>query len=90
MAMNGSAYSNESAPAVDNVNSPSHYRQGRLAALGIETIDVIEAWELPFALGNVVKYISRFKHKGSALEDLKKAQWYLSRQIANMEKAGEK
>jgi len=46
-----------------------------------EAIKVIEAWELDFHLGNVVKYISRAGKKGSKIEDLKKAQWYLNRAI---------
>jgi len=46
-----------------------------------EAIKVIEAWELGFNLGNVIKYISRAGKKGSKLEDLKKAQWYLNREI---------
>jgi len=61
---------------VDNVNSPAHYKDG-----GIETIDYIEAKQLGYNLGNVVKYISRAGKKGSRLEDLKKAQWYLAREI---------
>jgi hypothetical protein len=63
----------------DVVNHPAHYKQG-----GIETIDVIEAWQLDFLLGNTVKYISRAKHKKNELEDLKKAQWYLNRAIENL------
>jgi hypothetical protein len=66
----------------DNVNSPAHYKAG-----GIETIDFIEAKRLGYNLGNVIKYVSRADHKGNKLEDLKKAQWYLNREIANMEKA---
>ena len=50
-----------------------------------ETIEVIEAWGLGFALGNTVKYISRAGKKGSHLEDLKKARWYLDREILNLE-----
>lgn len=65
---------------VDVVNSPAHYKHG-----GMETIDVIEAWGLGYQLGNTVKYISRAKHKGNELEDLKKAQWYLNRAIANLD-----
>jgi hypothetical protein len=51
-----------------------------------EAIKVIEAWELDFHLGNVVKYISRAGKKGSKIEDLKKAQWYLNRFIEQAEK----
>jgi hypothetical protein len=67
--------------ADDKVNSPSHYKVG-----GIETIDFIEAKRLDYHLGNVVKYISRADHKDDKLENLKKAQWYLNRAIANLSK----
>jgi hypothetical protein len=65
----------------DNVNSPTHYVTG-----GIETIDYIEAKALNYNLGNVVKYVSRSDYKGKKLEDLKKAQWYLSREVSNLTK----
>jgi len=67
----------ESAPTPDMVNHPAHYKTG-----GIETIDFIEAKKLNYHLGNVVKYITRADHKGDRLENLKKAQWYLEREIA--------
>lgn len=63
----------------DPVNSPTHYRVGDT----YETIKVIEAWELNYNLGNCVKYISRAGKKGDRLTDLKKAQWYLNREIDN-------
>jgi len=65
----------------DMVNHPPHYNFGPH-----ETIDVIEAWDLPYHLGNVVKYVSRAKRKGKELEDLKKAAWYLERYISLVEK----
>jgi|TARA_R110001583_G_scaffold54249_1_gene166349 hypothetical protein len=46
-----------------------------------EAIKVIEKWGLGFNLGNAVKYISRADKKGKRLEDLKKASWYINRQI---------
>lgn len=61
---------------VDIINQPPHYKTG-----GIETIDFIEAKELNYHLGNVVKYISRANHKNNTLQDLEKAQWHLSREI---------
>ena len=65
----------------ETVNHPSYYKTG-----GIEAIDVIEAWELGFNLGNVVKYIARAGHKtADSLQDLKKAEWYLSREIKRRE-----
>jgi hypothetical protein len=63
----------------DPVNHPKHYTSG-----GIETIDFIEAKKLGYNLGNVVKYITRAGHKGNQLEDLRKAQWYLTREINSM------
>jgi hypothetical protein len=63
---------------MDEVNRPAHYVDG-----GIETIDFIEAKNLGFNLGNAVKYISRAGKKGSRLQDLQKAQWYLAREIKN-------
>ena len=67
--------------AKDNVNHPAHYKTG-----GIETIDFIEAKSLNYNLGNVVKYLTRADHKGNKLEDLKKAQWYLNREVSKQEK----
>lgn len=72
----------------DVINHPQHYTLGK-----IEVIDFIEDKGLNFNLGNVVKYVARAGHKKSsgksmdakALEDLKKAQWYLNREIATRE-----
>lgn len=50
-----------------------------------EAIKVIEAWDLGFCLGNTVKYICRAGKKSALLEDLKKARWYLDREIARLE-----
>lgn len=51
-----------------------------------EAIKVIEAWGLGFCLGNAVKYISRAGKKDPAkeIEDLEKAQWYLTREIKKL------
>lgn len=59
----------------EKINHPSHYSPDT-----IEVIDAIEAWDLGFHLGNVVKYISRAgkKTKGHE-EDCEKALWYLKR-----------
>lgn len=64
----------------DPVNHPKHYNTGK-----IEVIDFIEDKHLGFHEGNVIKYVARAKHKGSELEDLKKARWYLERAIKNIE-----
>lgn len=62
------------------INHPPHYTFGT-----IEVIDVIEDWKLNYHEGNIIKYVARSKYKGSQLEDLKKAQWYLNRQIKKIE-----
>jgi hypothetical protein len=73
-------------PVADLINHPPHYTRS-----GIETIDVIEAWHLGYHIGNVVKYISRAGHKDPTreLEDLRKARWYLDREIARLESTPE-
>lgn len=69
----------------DVVNHPTHYTFG-----GIETIDAIEA-SMPkeefrgYLKGNVLKYVWRYEIKGSALQDLKKAEWYLQKLISKIE-----
>ena len=62
--------------AHDAVNHPPHYTTGK-----IEVIDFIEDQKLGYHLGNVIKYVARAKHKGDYLENLKKAQWYLNREV---------
>ena len=64
----------------DNVNHPHHYGGENNT---YEAIKVIEAWELGFHLGNVVKYISRAgkKESDTMIQDLEKAQWYLTKFI---------
>jgi len=64
----------------DSVNHPKHYTTH---PSGIECIQITE--HMGFNLGNAVKYIWRADLKHNALEDLKKAQWYLSREIAKRE-----
>ena len=63
------------------VDHPKHYNMGKY-----EAIDVIEDWNLGFNLGNTIKYISRAGHKDNILQDLKKALWYLDREIKRIEK----
>lgn len=62
----------------DNTNHPKHYKGNKL-----EVIEVIDDFNLNFALGNVVKYILRAGKKATSnrIEDLQKAQWYLNHEI---------
>lgn len=76
----GEVNKQQSNPSIDH---PQHYGGEDNT---YEAIKVIEAWNLNFHLGNVVKYIRRAGKKGSITEDLKKAQWYLNRAIDQAEK----
>lgn len=69
---------------MDPVNRPEHYTQG-----GIETIDAIEASMSPYEFqgylkGNILKYLWRYRHKGKAEQDLRKARWYMDRLITKV------
>lgn len=66
----------------DPVSKPAHYTNGK-----IEVIEYIEDQEFGFHEANVIKYVSRARHKGKEIEDLKKARWYLDRKIKNLEEA---
>lgn len=65
----------------DPVNKPSHYTDSK-----IEVLDAIEAWKMPYHLGQVIKYVARAgkKDKSKEIEDLEKAQFYLARHIKNL------
>lgn len=66
----------------DAVNHPSHYTFG-----SIEVIDVLDDWKLSYNRSCVIKYVARAGRKdpNKELEDLRKAQWYLNREIAKLE-----
>ncbi len=65
----------------DNVNHPKHYNSH---PSGIEAITITE--HMNFNVGNAMKYLWRTDHK-SGLEDLKKARWYIDREIQRVEAA---
>lgn len=70
----------------DMVNNPPHYTHG-----GIETIDYMEAKSTPEEFAGhlrltAIKYLSRTGYKDNALQDLKKAQWYVNRLVKYSEK----
>ncbi len=75
----------QSPPAqqVERINHPAHYGG---ADNPHEPIKVIRHYKLNFELGCVIKYVLRAPYKGAALEDLKKAAWYLQGEIAEHEK----
>ena len=70
----------EDVRPIDAIN-PSHYRSH---PSGVECIEITE--HMTFNVGNAVKYLWRADHKGARLEDLRKARWYLDREIQRLEK----
>jgi len=64
----------------DPVNHPTHYKSH---PSGIEVIEITS--HMNFCLGNAVKYILRCDHKGNDIQDLRKAIWYLNREIGRRE-----
>lgn len=64
----------------DPVSNPKHYTS---SLSGVECIDVVE--HLNFCRGNAIKYIWRAGLKGDEIEDLKKAAWYIAREIQRLE-----
>jgi len=70
---------------MDNVNHPPHYKAH---PSGVECIEITE--HLNFCLGNAVKYVWRAGLKKDAVEDLKKAVWYINREIQRLENGQEK
>lgn len=66
--------------ATDEINHPQHYTD---VVPGVECITVVE--HFGFLRGNAIKYLWRAGAKGDALVDLRKARWYVDREIANLE-----
>ena len=64
----------------DVINHPNHYTKG------IETIDYIRSWDIDYVCGNIIKYVTRFPYKGTPVQDLKKARWYLDYLIKELDK----
>lgn len=63
------------------VDHPTHYNQH---PTGVECIDIIE--HFGFNIGTAIKHLWRSGLKGEALEDLRKAAWYIQREIERVEK----
>ena len=71
--------SDQVSEAIDLVNSPPHYTKH---PSGVECIEVTE--HMNFCRGNAIKYIWRAGEKGDEIEDLKKARWYIDREIRRL------
>ena len=63
----------------DNVNHPKHYTNH---PSGVECIEITE--HMNFCVGNAIKYLWRAGLKGEQIEDLRKARWYIDREIARI------
>jgi hypothetical protein len=69
-------------PQVDMVNSPSHYKTGKIECIeAMEEMLTAEEF-IGYLRGNAFKYLWRYRSKGKAYEDLQKAQWYLNRLVS--------
>jgi len=64
----------------ETVDHPPHYNQH---PSGVECITIVEFFTIN--VGNAVKYLWRAGNKGALVEDLKKARWYIEREIARLE-----
>jgi hypothetical protein len=63
----------------NEVNHPKHYTSH---PSGVECIEIVE--HMPFNLGNAIKYIWRSSLKGKEIQDLRKARWYINREITRL------
>lgn len=79
---NCQARESASAQSPDMVARPPHYTSH---PSGVECIQIAE--HMNFCRGNALKYLWRAGEKGDEIEDLKKARWYLDREIARLEKS---
>lgn len=66
-------------PQPDPVNHPSHYNSH---PSGVQCIEIVEHMSL--SVGNAMQYLWRAGHKGDQIEDLKKAVWYINREIKRL------
>lgn len=69
----------------ENINHPKHYNINEAGEKAIETFEYINSWKMGYGEGNIIKYVSRHKYKGKALQDLKKARRYLNKMIEELE-----
>jgi hypothetical protein len=76
--MDTAHHSTSSVTARDTQVGGTHYQNK------IQPFDIIDAWELDFYEGNVLKYLLRYRYKNGS-QDLKKAQHYLQKVIENWE-----
>lgn len=69
----------------DNVNHPDHYNQGDIECIDAMKAAMSEEQFKGYLRGCAMKYLWRFDNKGSPVEDLRKAKWYLEKLIEELE-----
>jgi len=83
--MNTPAPKNPNAAPKDNVNSPSHYTNGKIECINaIESATVGKKGLEAVCVANVIKYLWRYEDK-NGVEDIKKAHWYLDQLVKTVE-----
>lgn len=83
MSHEGAPVDDLEQPAPEMVDHPQHYN---LHPSGVECIDIVE-W-MNFNTGSAIKYVWRAGEKGDAIEDLRKAIWYLEREVHRLQAVG--
>jgi len=68
----------------DNIDKPPHYNKGNLETIELIKNSMSSSEFEGYLQGNIIKYISRYKYKGTALEDVYKAEWYIKRLIGEL------
>ena len=66
----------------DMVNEPPHYKKGKMQAIDIIEAGIGDQGFVGYLVGNIFKYLLRYRFKGNPVEDLKKARFYLDKLIA--------
>lgn len=69
---------------MNNVDHPTHYNQHSIEVIDIIRNSMSEAEYKGFLKGNVIKYICRSEYKNNEIEDLQKADWYLTKLIQSI------
>ena len=78
----GDVYIFDDEDQEDVVNSPSHYKSGSIECIEAIQESMSSSAFKGYLKGNVQKYLWRYEMKGKPVEDLQKAQWYLSKLLS--------
>ena len=76
---NGTYSVNRANDKMKDITNPDHYKSH---PSGVECIQITE--HMSFCVGNAIKYLWRAGQKGNVLDDLRKAAWYIDREIKRL------